>query len=606
MHDPRVGWDALADRGAVSDRRTDGRSAPPAIVAEPEPRTEDVTPASPRRRRSSLFDRLASRSLTRRILAINLIVLLVPVGGFFFLDEYQESLVAAEIDTLRVQGAAFAGALGAGAVANVPGTGQVIEPVEAGQMLRRLVEPTTSRARLFSVSGELIADTRFLRAPRGVVRIEALPPPGETMSIERWLKERTDAILNWLPARHDIPPYREAGLQTAGDYQEVRNALVAGTTSAVRRHPAGGLVISVAVPVQRYKQVVGALMLSTGSAGVENAMRAVRIDILKVFGFALCVTVLLSVYLAGTIARPLRRLAAAAERVRRGRGHGRDIEIPVFAARRDEIGELSRDLHAMTGALWDRMDAIERFAADVAHEIKNPLTSLRSAVETVARVSEPEQQRRLMSIILDDVQRLDRLISDISDASRVDAELSRELAAAVDVSEVLRALIDLLAATARPGAPHITLAIDDGRPLVVEAFESRLGQVFRNIIVNAISFSPPGGTITVSACRQTRGRGHDVVVTIDDEGPGIPEENLESIFRRFYSDRPEQPADAANAPVPGTRAAIPMSHSGLGLSISRQIVEVTGGRIRAENRRNATGDVIGARFIVELPAGPRE
>jgi two-component system sensor histidine kinase ChvG len=278
----------------------------------------------------------------------------------------------------------------------------------------------------------------------------------------------------------------------------------------------------------------------------------------------------------------------------------------VFAARRDEIGELSRDLHAMTGALWDRMDAIERFAADVAHEIKNPLTSLRSAVETVARVSEPEQQRRLMIIILDDVQRLDRLISDISDASRVDAELSRELAAAVDVSQVLRALIDLLAATARPGTPHIILAIDDGRPLVVEAFESRLGQVFRNIIVNAISFSPPGGTITVSACRQTRGRSHDVVVTIDDEGPGIPEENLESIFRRFYSDRPEQPANAAYAPTPGTRAAIPMSHSGLGLSISRQIIEVTGGRIRAENRRNAAGDVIGARFIVELPAGPRE
>ena len=604
MHDRRVRWDAGADRDGVTDGQPAVRPALPAVIPNPEPPAGDRRQARARRRWARPFGGLASRSLTRRILAINLIVLLVPVGGFFFLDEYQESLVEAEIDTLRVQGAAFAGALGAGAVTNVPGTGQVVEPVEAGQMLRRLVEPTSSRARLFSVSGEIIADTRFLKAPRGVVRIEELPPPGEVMSVERWLKAQTDTVLSWLPARHDLPTYREAGVQTAADYQEVRHALTAGTATAVRRHPAGGLVISVAVPVQRYKQVVGALMLSTGSAGVENAMRAVRIDILKVFGFALFVTVLLSIYLAGTIARPLRRLAAAAERVRRGRG--REVEIPVFATRRDEIGELSRDLHAMTGALWDRMDAIERFAADVSHEIKNPLTSLRSAVETVARVSEPEQQRRLMSIILDDVQRLDRLISDISDASRIDAELSREPPAPVDVTQVLQALTDLLQATARPGAPRLTLDIDDGRPLVVEAFESRLGQVFRNIIVNAISFSPAGGTIAVSARRKTRGRGHDVVVTVDDEGPGIPEENLESIFRRFYSDRPDLPADAANAPVPGTRAAIPMTHSGLGLSISRQIVEATGGRIRAENRRDADGEICGARFIVELPAGPRE
>lgn len=543
-------------------------------------------------RAAGLFGGLASRSLTRRILAINLIVLLVPVGGFFFLDEYQESLIAAEVETLRVQGEAFAGALGTGAVANVTGHGQVITPVEASQMMRRLVAPTNSRARLFSVAGDLIADTRFLRSPRGVVRIEELPPPDEVLSLTGWISERAEALLNWMPGWHDLPPYHEAPVQKSADYEEVTTALASETSAVVRRHPAGGLVISVAVPVQRYKQVVGALMLSTGGGEVENAMRAVRIDILKVFGFALFVTVLLSIYLAGTIARPLRRLAAATERVRTGRG--REVEIPEFRGRRDEIGDLGRDLRAMTAALWDRMDAIERFAADVAHEIKNPLTSLRSAVETVARVKDPEKQRQLMAIILDDVQRLDRLISDISDASRLDAELSRDPSAPVDVTHVLQSLVDLLQATTAPGAPQIVLDIDDGRPLVVPAVEGRLGQVFRNIIANAMSFSPPDGRIVVRACRRSLDsrRGHTVIVTVDDDGPGIPEQNLESIFRRFYSDRPDGAADAA---------ATPAGHSGLGLSISRQIVEASGGRVWAENRRDAAGEVLGARFTVELP-----
>jgi two-component system sensor histidine kinase ChvG len=580
-----------------------GRGGLPALIGDPartDVRVPDAgeraieavreleRPTAPSRRSG-----LASRSLTRRILSINLIVLLVPVGGFFFLDEYQTSLIEAEIGTLRVQGEAFAGALGAGAVANVPGTGQVIEPAEAGQMLRRLVAPTTSRARLFSTSGDLIADTRFLRAPRGVVRIEELPPPDEVTPMTGWFTQRVDRILNWIPGWHELPPYQEAALQKASDYDEVVAALTTGTATAVRRHATGGLVVSVAVPVQRYKQVVGALMLSDGSAGIENAMRAVRIDVLKVFGVALCVTVLLSIYLAGTIAQPLRRLAAAAEAVRKGRG--REVEIPEFSRRRDEIGELSRDLRAMTSALWERMDATERFAADVAHEIKNPLTSLRSAVETVARVKDPDHQRRLMNIILDDVQRLDHLISDISDASRLDAELSRDPPAPVDVAEVLQALASLLHATARPGMPQLLLEIEDGRPLVVSAFEGRLGQVFRNIIANAMSFTPPDGRVVVRARRRARRRRYDVVITIDDDGPGIPEENLESVFRRFYSDRPPPADNATMAPT--------HSHSGLGLAITRQIVEASGGRVWAENRRDASGEVIGARFTVELPGG---
>jgi two-component system, OmpR family, sensor histidine kinase ChvG len=240
-------------------------------------------------------------------------------------------------------------------------------------------------------------------------------------------------------------------------------------------------------------------------------------------------------------------------------------------------------LNEMTSALWQRLDAIERFAADVAHEIKNPLTSLKSAVETAARVKDPEQQKRLMAIILEDVGRIDRLIGDISGASRLDAELSRAETEPVDIAVLLRALVDLHDATAKPGAPRVVLDLADHRPLIVPGLENRLGQVFRNVIANAMSFSPPDGTIRLAAAR----RGKVVEVAIDDFGPGIPEDKLEAIFERFYSERPK-----------GEKFG---THSGLGLSISRQIVNAHNGTVTAQNRRNRDGQVVGARFIIRLP-----
>src|SRR5690606_1405987 len=274
--------------------------------------------------------------------------------------------------------------------------------------------------------------------------------------------------------------------------------------------------------------------------------------------------------------------AGASEGVRHGRA--RQPAIPDFSRRRDEIGDLSVALGDMTAALWRRMDAIERFAADVAHEIKNPLTSLRSAVETVARVEDPDQQKKLMSIILDDVQRLDRLISDISDASRLDAELSRAETDTVEIGELLRALVAVQEAGERVDGPRFRLEVLDHQDLAVPGLEGRLGQVFRNLISNAVTFSPPGGTIRLSAQRQ----GGDVVVSIADEGPGIPEGKLEAVFQRFYTERPA-----------GEKFG---THSGLGLSISKQIVDAHGGSIRAENRRDDSGRVCGARFIVRVPA----
>jgi two-component system sensor histidine kinase ChvG len=323
-------------------------------------------------------------------------------------------------------------------------------------------------------------------------------------------------------------------------------------------------------------------MLSTGSNEIEEEVRTVRLELLRIFGVALLVTVLLSLYLAGTIARPIRRLAAAAER---GRGRRARVEIPDFTGRGDEIGDLSGALREMTDALWQRMSAIERFAADVAHEIKNPLSSLKSAVETAVRIEDPVNQRRLMAIILDDVERLDRLITDISDASRLDAELSRLELAPVDIAAMLQALVDVHEATRAAGSPSLMLELPErGRELTVPGIETRLSQVFLNLIANAASFSPPEGEIRLTA----RHDGRAVLVTVDDGGPGIPDDKLTAIFDRFYSERPA-----------GEKFG---THSGLGLSISKQIVEAHRGMIWAENRKTAGSAVTGARFCIRLPA----
>jgi two-component system sensor histidine kinase ChvG len=322
-------------------------------------------------------------------------------------------------------------------------------------------------------------------------------------------------------------------------------------------------------------------MLSFQTGWIDEAVRSVRFDIMKVFGVALAATILLSFYMAGTVARPIRRLALAAERVRLS--HSRQHTIPDFSHRGDEIGDLSASLRAMTEALGARLDAIERFAADVAHELKNPLTSVRSAIETASRLKDPERQQKLMALVLEDVHRLDRLISDISQASRLDSELSRAEFEAVDIGRMLAALVDVHATTREADGPRFTLEVGSNAGLVVRGIERRLVQVFRNLIVNAVSFSPPEGLVTLAVS----GDAEEVEVIVDDEGPGIPETKLATIFERFYSERPK-----------GEKFG---THSGLGLSISKQIVDAHGGTIHAENRYGPDGRVIGARFVVRLP-----
>ena len=522
-----------------------------------------------------------SSPIIRRILAINVLALAILVGGLLYLGQYREGLIVSELVALRVNAEMLAAALGESSAEDIPSGEQHLRPAMAVRMVHRLVETTGGRARLFSPDGALIADTRRTTARRGVVKKQLPPPENQEINGDTLLEKSLDAyehLLALLPGRSSIPPYIENTRQHASDYPEVSSALSGESDYAVRTLDGGEMVLIFAVPVQRYKQVLGALMLSKDSDDIELALREVRIDILKVFAVALAVTVLLSLYLASTIARPVRRLAEAAEKVRHG--HHRQHEIPDFGDRGDEIGELSRSLKDMTEALWARMNAIESFAADVAHEIKNPLTSLRSAVETAARVKNPVQQKQLMEIILNDVHRLDRLISDISDASRLDSELSRAQTDSVDLSRLLSTLIE-----AHSESNGWTIDFITDGDLTIDGIESRLGQVFTNLLVNALSFSPSDGSVSVYAS----GGNSQVRVIFDDEGPGLPEGKLQAIFERFYTERPENEEFG--------------THSGLGLSISRQIVENHSGTITAENRIGEDGEIIGARFTVILPKG---
>ncbi len=520
--------------------------------------------------------------ITRRILAINVFALVFLVGGLLFLGQHQRTLIETELSALELQAETFAAAVAEVAVTADQYASEELAPEVAARIVRRLVENTEARARLFKLDGEMVADSRTLGTPGSRVSIEELPPSAEPRGVLNRVLELYHRTLSRLFGLEEMEPYRETPNPRAEDYAEVVTALGGDVDRAVRTAPDEGLILSVAVPVQRYKKVLGALMLSKESWDIDAAMYRVRLDILKMFGAALAVTVLLSVYLAGTIAQPLRQLAAAARRVRGG-AHERHA-IPEFRGRSDEIGELAASLKEMTEALWQRMDAIEHFAADVAHEIKNPLTSIQSAVETLNRVSDPARRDKLMAIIADDIRRLDRLISDISAASRLDAELSRATPEPVRLDSLLQTLVEVNQLTRGVAAPRLALDLAPDVPLVVRGLEGRLVQVFRNLIANAVSFSPPGGVITLGAAAADGA----VTVTVEDQGPGIPEGKEKAIFDRFYTERPE-----------GEKFGI---HSGLGLSLSRQIVAAHGGTIRAENRRDEQGRVVGARFIVTLLA----
>lgn len=566
-----------------------------------------------RRRVGMFLSTYVFSSVTRRILVLNLVGLVALVSGTLYLNQFRAGLIDARVESLLIQGEIIAAAIAASATVDTDTisvdperllelqAGESVAPIDQGAhaldfpinpervapILRRLISPTRTRARIYDRDGLLLLDSRHLYSRGQILRFD-LPPPQDAKPgpLERvW-----ERVKGWT-LHGDLPLYKEIGGANGREYPEVERAVSGAPASVVRVNDKGELIVSVAVPIQRFRAVLGALLLSTQGGDIDSILRAERLAIVRVFLVSVGVMAVLSILMAGTIAGPMRRLAAAAERVRRG-VRGRHT-IPSFAERHDEIGELGRALQDMTAALYNRIDAIEAFAADVAHELKNPLTSLRSAVETLPRAKTEEARERLLGIIQHDVRRLDRLISDISDASRLDAELARRDAEPVNLADLLEAVVELQRELARPHDLAIVLHVEDlgGRrardSYLVNGHDSRLSQVFTNLIDNARSFSPEGGRITVTA-RRANGM---VEVIVDDCGPGITVENVERIFERFYTDRPETEGFGDN--------------SGLGLSISRQIVEAHDGTISAENRTvsDAEGSEIqGARFVVRLPA----
>ncbi|WP_208249381.1 HAMP domain-containing sensor histidine kinase [Rhizobium sp. T1473] len=557
-----------------------------------------------------IFGNAVFSSLTRRILFFNLAALVVLVGGILYLNQFREGLIDARVESLLTQGEIIAGAVSASAsvdtnsitidpekllelqagqsITPVPNDEDLefpIDPEKVAPVLRRLISPTRIRARIFDADANLLLDSRHLYSRGQVLRFDLPPVDDEEQTWSQWFT----TIFNKVLQPGNLPLYKEAPGGDGSIYPEVMNALTGVRGAVVRTTEKGELIVSVAVPIQRFRAVLGVLLLSTQAGDIDNIVHAERLGIMRVFGVATLVNVLLSLVLSSTIANPLRRLSAAAIRVRRGAKERE--EIPDFSARQDEIGNLSIALREMTTALYDRIAAIESFAADVSHELKNPLTSLRSAVETLPLAKTDDSKKRLLDVIQHDVRRLDRLISDISDASRLDAELARVDAGSVDLEILLRDLIDVSRQIrSRKKEVQIEFAIER-KPgvktrFVVNGHDLRIGQIVTNLIENARSFVPEhDGRITVRLVR-TRSR---CIVYVEDNGPGIQAENIDRIFERFYTDRPESEGFGQN--------------SGLGLSISRQIAEAHGGSLRAENIIDPESErLLGARFILALPA----
>lgn len=527
--------------------------------------------------------------LTVRLMAINLFALIFLGGGILYVDQVQKTLLQSRIDELEKDANIMAGALGEAATeTGIPGTTELLIP-PAQAILTRLVSVTNLRTRYFGLNNELLIDSRDLNLNN--VEVEDTMPT--ELGIEDFwqiINREVSGILDLIQKRDEIEEYREVENEMATDYPEAMEALAGEVSSRVRRLTEDRDIITVAVPVQRFRRVLGALMVSADTGDIYMAVQDVRLTIIQFFCASLLITLLMSLFLAKTIVRPVLRLARSADTV----SLGGKSDIPDLSSRNDEIGDLSRSFKDMTETLEKQIDAVASFAADVAHELKNPLTSMRSAIETMEYTTDPENSAKLRAIISDDVKRLDRLITDISDISRLDAEMTHALKQNVNVTALLETMVDIYITTQKDTLPHLHLDIKkrrfkskDGKPApyFVRGLEGQLGQVIRNLVDNAISFSKKDGNIWIRLKRVNK----MVEIIVDDEGIGIPEDKLDNIFDRFYSERPKGEAFG--------------KHSGLGLNICKQVVEAHGGTIIAENRLDEDKKNIGARFVVLLPMG---
>ena len=524
--------------------------------------------------------RSLSSRLGWKIIGANLVALLALLIGMAALTENRRGLVEAKVDSLSAQAEIIADLITQTAVSGeLPGPRMDREGArEVLTRLSRLHVPDESRALIHAPGPVRVADSDLIA---GEVEESALPPPGEAPRDTRGALQRAADALARLIQSAETRAQLDRSLQ-----DEVGAAFETGEPqTGLRRGEDGRRLVSVTIPIQLIQATVGTVTYE--SYDFDELVASERRALIPFAAAAFIAIMTGALWLTASIARPVRRLADTAREVRLA--GGRRVAPPDMSKRRDEIGDMGRAFAQMTTALYDRLDAIESFAADVAHEIKNPLTSIRSAAEILPLAKDDEKRARLIQVIQHDVNRLDRLITDISNASRLDAELAREDLGRLDMAK----LLDDIAAPRRrdrddpeaAGQPDVIVKAD-GENLFVRGHEGPLSRVFINLVENAITFSPEGGRVSVTARRRGGVNGH-VAVAVEDEGPGIPPDNLETIFERFYTERPEGAAFG--------------SHSGLGLAIARQIVTAHGGRIRAENRTDRSG----ARFIVELPWAPR-
>ena len=522
--------------------------------------TPSMAPAtdSPKNDCAPLSVRWSGRlSLTPRILAVNVFALALLAGGFFYLDSYRTRIV----DDRLEQSARELKLLAIG-LENAPADRQ-------DALIAAYSRQTGDRVRRYGANGALIADSFTMDAPRYRLR---LPSEEEWQRhVARFLDKAVDKIVS-----ADRPPdFEEPTIDRADAWPEVAVARKSGQPQALNRSaPDRTFMISAAVPVRD-----GSSLLATENArDITRTVRAERLRLGMVLAVAVLASVLLSLFLARTIVRPLQGLARAAVRVRLGRA--REVTVPRLPERRDEIGMLARALSDMSLALRQRIDATDAFAADVSHELKNPIASLRSALDALDRVDRPDLREQLMGIAQDDVRRLDRLVTDIAEASRVDAELSRTRFEPIDLGLLIEKMVIAREARGVPRSVRLAFARPRKDVAVVLGEEGRLVRVLDNLIDNAVSFSPEGGLVQIIATVAD----DQVMVSVEDEGPGVPESEREHIFRRFHSVRPEGEAFG--------------KHSGLGLAIARSIVEGHQGRIAIGDREDAQN---GARFVVRLP-----
>ncbi|MDQ8027319.1 MAG: HAMP domain-containing sensor histidine kinase [Brevundimonas sp.] len=533
--------------------------------------TAKADPASARDERPRRAKRFGGSRLGGLILALNLLSLLILFVGALALNEWQRGLIEARQETLKAQAEMLVRVLGEPQIGVTRGAPTpYLDSIEASRWLRDNFIPEGQRARLFDVDGIPVADSFEVT--------EAIP--GEPLPAAR-PAGTPEVAPNPKAIAGKARQLEDARLALAA---EVEGALEGQTQAQVRTNEMGDRVVSVSLPVRHVQQVLGVLTLEAGD--VDETVGAQRRALMPFALVALAVNLLGSLLLHLFVARPVMRLSAAADEVRLQRA--RAISLPDLEGRKDEIGDLARSLESMTETLSARMDAIEAFAADVSHEIKNPLTSIRSALETLPLVKTEAQREKLTALLQQDVRRLDRLITDISNASRLDAELNRDRPRVVDLTVLLSDIVSVYEAGRKPGEARVVFTPPEGDHAFIVGRDGPLGQVFRNLIDNARSFSPADGEVRLTLLRDEIDE-RAIHVRVEDDGPGIPAETLETVFERFYTSRPRGTAFGAN--------------SGLGLSIVRQIVEAHGGTVRAENRPGDDGPA-GARFEVALPAAP--